>query len=336
VVVTAAELTDSVTTDVLLPAAAIGTGVSVATLAAVLPLAGLTSGVSVTGFASGLLTLLLLIWNAFLEWLGLRKRRYPWGTVFDVRTDQPLELAIVRLKTPEGKLLETRVTDRMGRYSFLAEPGRYVFEVTKAGYTSVISAPGSRWQPVWDGQPFAIAERSHAIEINLALRQTDRRSHLTVGRFLQSLHRPALLVTLPLGLWNYAVTPSWGTAAVVLITGLLILGEWLLLAPRGYGIVTDARQHPLQGVVLRLLRAEDSKVLATAVTDVHGRYTFLARPGHYLLTLATPHLTPPDWMVNKEVIQVARGAGQIIDRRVLVRPAVADRGHLAQQREHGA
>ncbi|MBI4175425.1 hypothetical protein HY523_02285 [Candidatus Berkelbacteria bacterium] len=234
-----------------------------------------------------------------------------------MRTDQPLELAIVRLKTTDGKLLETRVTDRMGRYSFLAQPGDYLLEVQKAGYALSLTAPGSRYQPVWDGKPFAVAERSHAILINCALHQLARQRSVTVGRLLQSLHRPALFLTFPLGLWNYAIVPSWGAAAVVALTGFIMLGEWLVISPRGYGLVTDRRHRPLQGVVLRLLRAEDSKVLATTVTDTHGRYTLLARPGQYFLTLATPHLIPPDWMRKKEVIHITQTAGQLIDRTIV-------------------
>lgn len=63
------------------------------------------------------------------------KRRRLWGVIYDARSKQPVELAVVRLFDQEHhKLLETRVTPKSGRYSFLAEPGEYYLEVTKEGY----------------------------------------------------------------------------------------------------------------------------------------------------------------------------------------------------------
>lgn len=63
------------------------------------------------------------------------KRRRLWGVIYDARTKEPVEMAVVRLFDQEHhKLLETRVTPRSGRYSFLAEPGEYYLEVTKEGY----------------------------------------------------------------------------------------------------------------------------------------------------------------------------------------------------------
>ena len=63
------------------------------------------------------------------------KRRRLWGVVYDGRSKDPIEMAVVRLFDQEHhKLLETRVTPKSGRYSFLAEPGAYYLDVTKEGY----------------------------------------------------------------------------------------------------------------------------------------------------------------------------------------------------------
>lgn len=63
------------------------------------------------------------------------KRRRLWGIVYDARTKTAVEMAVIRLFDQEHhKLLETRVTPKSGRYSFLAEPGEFYLEVTKEGY----------------------------------------------------------------------------------------------------------------------------------------------------------------------------------------------------------
>ena len=63
------------------------------------------------------------------------KRKRLWGIIYDSRNKQPVEMAVVRLFDQQHhKLLETRVTPKSGRYTFLAEPGEFYLEVTKEGY----------------------------------------------------------------------------------------------------------------------------------------------------------------------------------------------------------
>lgn len=78
----------------------------------------------------GLLALLLL-----LELVYLLKSRGSWGVVFDSKDKKPLQGAIVRVFLEESnKMLETKVTDAEGRYSFLVKPGNFYLDVTKADY----------------------------------------------------------------------------------------------------------------------------------------------------------------------------------------------------------
>ena len=63
-----------------------------------------------------------------------RRKRKGWGIVYNALTKLPVDLATVRLFTAEGRLLQTRVTDKQGRYAFITGPGRYRLEVVKAGF----------------------------------------------------------------------------------------------------------------------------------------------------------------------------------------------------------
>lgn len=57
-----------------------------------------------------------------LLFFGKKKRR-EWGVVYDSLTKQPIDLALVRLFDQEtNKLVETRVTDAVGRFLFIVEP----------------------------------------------------------------------------------------------------------------------------------------------------------------------------------------------------------------------
>jgi hypothetical protein len=65
-----------------------------------------------------------------------------WGTVYDAKTNKPIEKAIVRLFTKEyNKLISTQVTGSKGRYAFLAGPSAYYLSIQAPGHTEFLTAP---------------------------------------------------------------------------------------------------------------------------------------------------------------------------------------------------
>ncbi|HID41528.1 MAG TPA: hypothetical protein EYP33_05165, partial [Pyrodictium sp.] len=68
-------------------------------------------------------------------YLLLRRKRKGYGVVYDSIRKTPVDLAVLRLYEKEsGRLVQTRVTDKEGRYLFIVPKGRYEIKVTKAGY----------------------------------------------------------------------------------------------------------------------------------------------------------------------------------------------------------
>lgn len=58
------------------------------------------------------------------------------GFVYDTKSKKPISLAVVRVfALPYNKLVESRVSDKNGRYGILAEPGTYLIDVTAAEHT---------------------------------------------------------------------------------------------------------------------------------------------------------------------------------------------------------
>lgn len=304
------------THEILTPAAAVGAGIALATVAGPLGAVG-----TVGGTATLLSSYLIGLWNTLLEVFGLRRRRYPWGTVFDVATDRPVELAIVRLTTTEGRLLETRVTDRAGRFGFLAKPGTYQLAIQKPGYelAALAQASGSRYQPVWNGKPLHVSARDTAIHVNVPLVAQANPRQWSPARIAGLLHRPVLLVTLMVSLGNYMLLPSTLALIVIIFSALLLAAELLILLPRGYGRVFDHRHRPLPGIVIRLLRADDDKPVATQVTDQSGEYSFLARPGRYHLILVDDEAwQAPDWLEERRIFTVTRPDGDLLAPQIIL------------------
>jgi len=65
----------------------------------------------------------------------LRDTTPPWGTIYNSKTKEPEELVIVRVfDAADNRLLEAKVTDKEGRFSFLVPPGRYYLTVRKENF----------------------------------------------------------------------------------------------------------------------------------------------------------------------------------------------------------
>ena len=74
-------------------------------------------------------------WSMFLTALGIRKRKKPWGTIYDSITKQPLDPVYVSLINLEGAEVASSITDIDGRYGFLVQPGAYKVVPKKTNYT---------------------------------------------------------------------------------------------------------------------------------------------------------------------------------------------------------
>jgi len=62
----------------------------------------------------------------------LDKKSLPWGTVFDSVTKAPIEMAVVQLhQAANRKILETKATDKNGRFGFIVPEGEYYLTVSK-------------------------------------------------------------------------------------------------------------------------------------------------------------------------------------------------------------
>ena len=74
------------------------------------------------------------LWSLLLTALGVKKRRKPWGTVYDSITKQPLDPVYVSLRNLEGAEIASSITDIDGRYGFLVKPGVYKVVPRKTNY----------------------------------------------------------------------------------------------------------------------------------------------------------------------------------------------------------
>ncbi|MBI4426967.1 MAG: fibronectin type III domain-containing protein [Candidatus Magasanikbacteria bacterium] len=82
----------------------------------------------------GLLTAQAVFYAIFLR-LAIPQKPKSWGIIYDEKTRKPLARTVARIFDQQyNKLLETQVTDKTGRYSFLVGRNKYYVSYEKDGY----------------------------------------------------------------------------------------------------------------------------------------------------------------------------------------------------------
>ncbi len=90
----------------------------------------------------GSLAVVHLIFYLLFRRLSVPRQPQRWGVVRDEQTKKPVSHAVVRIfSLPYNKLLETRVTDRHGRYNFLVGQNLYYLTISHPKYWKTETHP---------------------------------------------------------------------------------------------------------------------------------------------------------------------------------------------------
>lgn len=229
-----------------------------------------------------------------------RRRRKGWGVVYNALSKLPVDLATVRLFTAEGRLLQTRVTDKQGRYAFIVGPGFYRIEVNKAGfvYPSVILKDKKEdldFLDLYHREVIEVKEESTTIAANIPLDPVEKaetpKDVMRRAAFRKIQRRTAVVGPI-LSVVGVILAPSWITAIPMAAhIGLYIV--FLRLSrtrrPKSWGIVYErAAGAPIQFAIARVFENQYNKLLETQVTDAKGRYSFLVGRNVYYLVFDKP------------------------------------------------
>ncbi len=199
--------------------------------------------------------------------LGIRKRRKPWGTVYDAITKEPVSLAIVRLfrleaAAPGGAeplsgpgaaadsefgtaaehkvLVETQVTDAQGRFGFLPKPGKYLIEVAKPGFnypSNIVSAgQDGDYEQVYRSQEFNITSPEQTLTSSVPLDPVNRKEEASKAKskggikaLVFGVRRISEKVALPLMIIGLAASGITAMSSQT-VTNYIILGLYALFS----------------------------------------------------------------------------------------------------------
>lgn len=278
--------------------------------------------------ALSLINLLSYLRFLFLQPVFLlgRRKRAKWGVVYNTLTKLPVDLAVVRLIDVKiGRVAQSRVTDREGRYAFFADAGLYRLEVNKEGFvfpTKILQEfkEDTGFLDIYHGEPVHVDDKYVALTVNIPLdpvgaaEKTPKR--LAVERFLREAQRFIASLSIVAGAVAMAISPSWWTIGLFVSQILLFylfkrLGK--AKKPKSWGIVYDRQDNsPLGRVVARLFSKQFNKLVSTEITDNKGRYSFMVGPNNYFITFEKEGFqkaTSPEIKVkeNNEVIKLDVG-----------------------------
>lgn len=248
--------------------------------------------------AASLFSLLNYIWFLLTQPILLlgRKKREKWGIVYNSLSKQPIDLAAVRLIQDQTRLVvQTRVTDAKGRFSFRVRPGMYRLEAVKPGYRfpTVYLKDDKEdvdYLDLYHGEPIEVKEESN-LAVNIPLdpevkEETPRSVYFK--RFLRRFQYAFSLISVFVTLGAFIIAPGiW--IACLLVIQILTFFLFLRLArpkkPKEWGIVYDQKTRlPLGSAIVRVFDTKFNKLLETQVTNPKGQYGFFAAKNRYFVT----------------------------------------------------
>lgn len=255
-------------------------------------------------------------------YLDFRRKRSGYGIVFNSRTGDPEETAVIRFRDYHGQIVRTAVTDKLGRYRVAIPKGEYTVEVAKAGFVFPSVTLKNKNNPFFDNvlPAVRIIVRDYgAITKNIPIDpvQPGRGPSILsmrMGLSKNVQHTLALFGTFVAFGIAYAQYTSWLAWGVFVIFLMVMIHRMLSFSPAKppYGTVKDATTgQPMEQVVVRLIEQKFNKVLDTQITSPKGRYAFVIKPGAYRLMIEKkgykkiivnyPHIKQDGYLLARDV-----------------------------------
>ncbi len=227
-----------------------------------------------------------------------RTKRKRWGVVYNALTKQPIEFTIVRLINQDTNMvMQTRVTDKNGRYFFQVKKGSYRLEAVKPGF-----APSPTQYLADVKQDLDYPDLYHGENVNMQddgilalnipldpLQSSVTPRKITIRKYLKfTQHTLAILGVILAGL-AFIIYPTVYVGIVFIAQAIFYLLFRRLSLPakaRNWGRVYDSKtRKPLGKAIVRIFDKKFNKLLETQLTDNGGGFGFFVGRNIYYITV---------------------------------------------------
>lgn len=272
-------------------------------MAVLLAGAGEVVGVAVSaGSLMDVYLLLLRQLGVLLELVHLRKKRRPWGTVYDSVTKRPIDPAYITALS-SGKEITSAITDIEGRYSFVFPPGEYSLLVAKTHYqfpSKLLAGKNSDelYDNLYFGDRIQLGGET-IVEENIPIDPIgfdwneyvkDKKNYFRVNFRLEiikayivgSMYAIGFIAAIGYMLKGF----SWINLSILcLYLVVFAVKKFYKYHHKVLRVVNIEGGDPLSFAVIRVFATGVDQMIKTVVADEFGRFYLLVRPGEYYLTV---------------------------------------------------
>jgi uncharacterized repeat protein (TIGR01451 family) len=289
-----------------------------------IPALGVLTAANVVS-AGGWIPLFNYLYYIFTQpvlFIGRKKQKF--GVVYNSLSKLPVDLAAVRLKDASGRIVQTKVTDRQGRYNFLATKGKYTVDISKPGFIFPTSLISGKTQDVdyinllTNNKLVLSSDALVSYDIPLDPKE-DKRTPSQIKRKIayRRLQSGFSLLTTILSVGAVILAPSYeylGLAVFQIVTYLVFRRLAYRKNVSSLGRINDAKTgEAVKNAVVRVLDAQFNRTLETQVTDSSGHYAFLVGKGKFYITVTKEGYEP----LRSEVIDFNNAKGSsVIDKKL--------------------
>ncbi len=247
----------------------------------------------------------LRVINSIPAILGLRRRRNPWGTVYDSVTKQPLDPVYVEVKDLSGKSVGTSITDIDGRYGFLLPMGVYKITAGKKDYLFPSQKLFGKtkdviYENLYFGEEINQEKDEDVISkdipldpINFNWNEFEKSKNKKLFKFYSKLevwisHIADISFYTGLFFSLYAVYffPTTFNIVIISIYAFVLLLSFFGIKPRRPGYIYEEKTGaPVSFGLVRIFSASLGKEVAHSVVSKTGKYFSLIANGEYYLTV---------------------------------------------------
>jgi len=249
------------------------------------------------------------LWSLFLYAFGFKRKRNPWGTVYDSSTKQPLDPAHLVLKDEQGKEISTCITDMDGRYGFLVEPGKYIISSNKTHYTFpstklINQTSDELYQDLYFGTTIEINKTGEIINRNIPMdrvnfdwnefaknEQQKMRFFRKKEIWINQIARILFFIGFILAFMALFETPKLYNLIIFIIYSVFYFMRRRMLSKHLRGTVIDEKTNtPLSYGILRIFLSSTGKEIAKKITDRLGNYYCIIQNGSYVISIDRKNL----------------------------------------------
>lgn len=290
--------------------------------------ASLVNMLVVVGGVSPLVNWYLLLLRALaslFRLLGLRKKREPWGTVYDSITKRPIDPAYVSL-LQAGKEVASAITDIDGRFGFFVKPGTYAMQAGKTHYRFPSQKLAGKTEDefftdLYFGGDFKVTDSDVIIrnipmdpidfDWNEFIKTKKHFSHLHQRRELIRAYvfNGIFFIGLCLAIFEMLFNPSLINLAILALYLVLLSAQAVWVATHRLVTIKNlVTGEPMSFAIVKLYLPGSDQLIKKVVADEFGRFYILVQPGRYYLTVEAKNDDQSYTLVQKtEVLHLAKG-----------------------------